>query len=121
MSSLKQGIPVLVFLSAGAALAAGPKVTPALLEKGKAIFSANCVTCHGEQGDGNGPAGAYLNPKPRNFAKDKFKAGDKPQQVFNTVTKGLPGTAMVGFPQLPEEDRWAVAQYVLNTFRKKSR
>jgi cytochrome c553 len=35
--------------------------------KGEAQFKTMCVSCHGEKGDGNGPAGAALTPKPTNF------------------------------------------------------
>lgn len=93
------------------------KSTPELIAKGKASFTTNCVTCHGEKGDGNGPAGQLMNPKPRSFSTDKFKAGDKPEQVFNTISKGLPGTAMAGYSHLPEEERWGLTYYVLS-FKK---
>jgi len=39
-----------------------------------AIYAQKCVSCHGPQGKGDGPAGKYLNPKPNDFAtslKDK--------------------------------------------------
>ncbi len=101
-----------------AAFAGAPKKSQALMDKGKAAYTTNCVTCHGEKGDGNGPAGSALNPKPRNFISDKYKAGDKVEQVFDSITKGLPGTAMVGFSSIPEEDRWGIAYYVL-AFKKK--
>jgi mono/diheme cytochrome c family protein len=89
-----------------------PASTPALLEKGKAAYTTNCLSCHGEKGDGNGPAGAYLNPKPRNYATDKFKKGDKVEQIFESITKGLPGTMMVAYGHLSEEERWGMAYYV---------
>ena len=47
--------------------AAPPASSPALLEKGKAAYTVNCLMCHGDQGDGNGVAGAMMNPKPRNL------------------------------------------------------
>ena len=90
------------------------KVTPALLEKGKGAYAANCVICHGDKGDGNGVAGAAMNPKPRNFLVDKFKLGEKPENVFKGISEGLPGTSMAGFGHLPEEDRWGLAHYVLS-------
>lgn len=108
------GLNLALFAMSSAASAACAKLTPALLEKGKTAFTTNCVICHGDKGDGNGPAGAAMNPKPRNFAKDKFKAGDKHEQVFKTISEGLPGTAMVAFGHLPEEDRCGLAYYVLS-------
>lgn len=35
--------------------------------KGETHYKTLCVSCHGEKGDGNGPAGSALNPKPSNF------------------------------------------------------
>lgn len=95
-----------------------PKSTPDLLAKGKATFTTNCVACHGEKGDGNTPAGQALNPKPRNFVTEKFKGGDKPADVFKTITEGRAGTAMAAFKHLSEDDRWGLVYYVLS-FKKK--
>lgn len=97
---------------AWAAGAKPPKKTPALLDKGKAAYTTNCVPCHGEKGEGNGPAAVAINPKPRNFNTDPFKQGDKPEQIFETLAKGVPGTTMVAFTALSEEDRWALSYYV---------
>jgi mono/diheme cytochrome c family protein len=36
--------------------------------KGQEIFTQRCVACHGANGQGDGPASASLNPKPRRFA-----------------------------------------------------
>ena len=94
------------------AAGAAPVVTPQLLQKGKAAFSENCASCHGQTGEGDGPAAAYLNPKPRIFSTGKFKAGSEPSEIFKTITAGLPGSAMPSFSQLKEEDRWALAYYV---------
>ena len=99
---------VLMLAVAGPALAEAPKVTPQLLEKGKTLFVSTCAPCHGEKGDATGPAAAALNPKPRNFHQDPFKQGSKREDIFNTATNGVPGTAMVGFPAMAEEDRWAI-------------
>jgi len=101
------------FLLASAA-GAMPKQTPELVAKGKVAFATNCVVCHGEKGDGNGPAGMALNPKPRDFTAGVFKNGNKPEQIFKTITDGLPGTPMAGFKNLPEDDRAALAYYVLS-------
>ncbi|TMA38234.1 MAG: cytochrome c [Deltaproteobacteria bacterium] len=34
------------------------------------------------------------------------------RQIFDTLGKGVPGTAMVKFTNLSEEERWALAWYV---------
>ncbi|MEW5853624.1 MAG: cytochrome c [Myxococcota bacterium] len=101
------------------ALAAPPQKSPELLGKGKTSFTTNCVLCHGEKGDGNGPAGAQMNPKPRDFSDVKsYKNGSKPEQIFKTLAEGIPGSAMVPFAHLSEEERWALAYYVADTFHK---
>jgi high-affinity iron transporter len=100
----------------GYALAKTPARTPELLATGKAAYegsAAGCFACHGLTGEGNGPVAFAIKPPPRNFVVDDFKGGDKVENVFTTITLGLPGTKMVGYPQLPEADRWALAYYVL--------
>ncbi|HEX9289524.1 MAG TPA: cytochrome c [Anaeromyxobacteraceae bacterium] len=92
--------------------AAPPKRTPELLEKGRVSFKLNCASCHGETGKGDGVSAQALDPKPRNFAVGRFKYGAKPPQIFATLGKGIPGTAMIAFTQLPDEERWALAYYV---------
>lgn len=101
-----------VFLSLGAYAKDYKKATPELIKKGKAAYAINCLTCHGEKGDGKGPAGVALKPAPRNLVKDKYKKGDTDQQVFETISKGLPGTTMVGYGHLKEEERWAITHYI---------
>lgn len=110
---------------AQAADAAGapPKVTPELLAKGKTVYTANCVACHGDKGDGKGVAGAAMNPAPRDLTVTDvkvgkhYKQGGKAEEMFKTVTSGLPGTAMIGYGFIPEQDRWALVYYIQNTLR----
>lgn len=101
---------------AARAVARTPSPSPELLAKGKAAYegsAAGCAACHGLTGEGNGPVAFAIKPPPRNFVRDEFKGGDKVEQVFTTISLGLPNTKMVGYPQLPEPDRWALAYYVL--------
>jgi caa(3)-type oxidase subunit IV len=87
--------------------------SPELIAHGKQQFQAQCVTCHGAEGKGNGVAAAGLNPKPRNFSVGEgWKNGRKASQVFATLTnpKGLNG--MPAFGSSPSDDRWGLAHYV---------
>ena len=90
-----------------------PKSTPAMLKKGEALYTANCMSCHGEKGHGDGPAGMYMNPRPPDFGKTPFKQGTSPAHVFVTISTGVKNTMMMGWSHLPEADRWALAHYVL--------
>lgn len=100
-------------------LAATPKSTPALLKKGEEAYKSTCLACHGATGIGDGPVGKILKPPPRNFLKDKFKQGSKVDEIFKTVSKGVPGTGMAGYPQLSEDERWGLAYYVLELKNKR--
>jgi mono/diheme cytochrome c family protein len=40
---------------------------------GQAVFMANCMSCHGMTGKGDGPVGAALQPPPRDFSVGDFK------------------------------------------------
>ncbi len=88
--------------------------TPELVAKGKELFSVQCVSCHGVEGQGNGPAAAALNPPPRNFHTDQgWKNGRKVSMIFKTLKEGLPPSAMASYASLPPDDRWALTHYVI--------
>jgi mono/diheme cytochrome c family protein len=85
----------------------------------KKVYNAWCSGCHGEKGRGDGPASVVLQVKPRDFLAEQFKirstaTGQTPtrQDIFDTVTRGLSGTAMPSFAFLSEQDRWLAVDYV---------
>ena len=94
-------------------------ISAELLAKGKQVYQQLCTGCHGPNGDGKGPVAAALTPKPADFTDDEWKHGGSDQEVFNTVTRGVPGTAMPPFgAQLSEGDRRGLVFYV-KSFSKK--
>jgi caa(3)-type oxidase subunit IV len=89
--------------------------TPELIAHGKELFQVNCISCHGPEGKGNGPAAAALNPHPRNFTSDAdWVNGRTVPGVFKTLKEGVPGSSMASFATLPTDDRWALVQFVLS-------
>jgi mono/diheme cytochrome c family protein len=91
--------------------------SPELLEKGKEGYITICVSCHGDNGSGDGPAGAGLNPVPRDFTnKDGWKNGSKLSQIYTTLEEGIAGTGMISYNYLAPADRIAMAHYIRETF-----
>ena len=84
------------------------------LEKGKSLFAAQCASCHGTYGAGDGPAGQGLNPAPTNFRNKDIMVGVAPFQAYNTIRLGIPGTSMRAFKELSDEEIWDLAFYVLS-------
>src|SRR3984893_10668973 len=86
---------------------------------GKEAYERRCIGCHGEKGDGKGPAATFLfNQRPRNFDAGvfKFRLTQKPVptdgDLLRTITRGVRGTAMPAWYELPLSDRLAVIQYI---------
>jgi cytochrome c553 len=51
-------------------------------------YSNLCATCHGATGNGNGPAAAALNPKPKDFADCKTMAKITDETLFKAIHGG---------------------------------
>ena len=87
--------------------------TPEMIAKGKDLFQNTCASCHGNDGKGDGVAGATLNPKPRNFHDiTGWKNGRKFSDMFLTLMKGVPNSGMTAYDFMPVENRIAILQYV---------
>jgi len=80
------------------------------LAAGKAVYAAQCMSCHGPAGKGDGPAAKDLNPKPRNLSDPKIQE-QTDGSIFWKITEGR--KPMPTFDKLiSEDDRWHVINYV---------
>jgi mono/diheme cytochrome c family protein len=87
--------------------------TKEALAKGETLFKANCVSCHGESGMGDGPTAATLNPKPRNFHSDQgWINGRKISQMYKTLQEGIAKSGMASYNYMPAEDRFDLIHFV---------
>ncbi len=96
-------------------IALAPNSWPSL-SNGKILFQQNCVSCHGQNGRGDGLNGAALTPKPANFHNKVRMNEISVFHSFNTIRLGVPGTGMVGWNQFTDKEVWDLAFY-LHSFR----
>ena len=97
-----------------------PASGSATVAKGKQLYDANCIQCHGAEGKGDGYGAPFLVPPPRDFTSGQFKfrttaGGQLPtdDDLFRTVSRGANGTGMPPWKYLlNDEERWALVEYV---------
>jgi len=97
------------------AVAAKPGVTPAMIEKGREIYKANCVACHGESGKGDGPGAGVLKPPPRDHTDRAYMSTLTDKNLADVIVmggaiKGKP--LMPSHPQLRGSDLDGLVAYV---------
>lgn len=101
-------------------LEVAPELPPAAdLARGTELYTTRCAMCHGADGDGRGSVARFLDPRPRDFTRAVYKlrttaSGTLPTDadLFRTITRGVPGTAMLGWGGLPAADRWELVHYI---------
>ncbi len=123
-----------------------PAATPERLAAGQRLFlgaegeGANCVSCHGPTGIGDGPSAREVDPetgleryvkdewgneiRPRNLARGIYRFGRRPIDLYRRIYAGINGTPM---PEhfgmqiieadgskraLDEDDIWNLVHYV---------
>ena len=71
-----------------------------------------CKVCHGSTGNGMGMMAPGLNPPPRNFSCSETMKNISDGQMFWVVKNGLPGTGMVAYKSLSDEQVWQIILYL---------
>lgn len=99
----------------GRTLANPTQRTAESVEQGAALFAANCASCHGETGAGDGPLADSLPAPPANFT---VHVPFHPDGVlFAWITDGIRGTGMPAWaPQLSDQERWDLVNFLRANF-----
>ena len=117
--SLLMPLSLLPPLVSAAGIERRPPPSKRALAQAEHQYMMRCSRCHGEKGDGNGPLADILEPRPRDFTFGMYKlrttaAGVLPtdEDLFRTISRGIPGTSMPSWKQLPEQLRWMLVDYI---------
>jgi mono/diheme cytochrome c family protein len=55
---------------------------------GQQLYVANCASCHGATGAGDGPAAAAMDPKPAKHSDAAYMSTRTDEQVFQAIKEG---------------------------------
>ena len=92
-------------------------VSQSHIQAGKALFMKDakpvpCQMCHGKKGDGKGPGAGGMNPRPRDFTCSSMMNDIPDGQLFWIVKNGSPGTGMMAFRKLKDDQIWQLVHYL---------
>jgi len=90
-----------------------PAASPDDVPRGKALFTGTCAAyCHRTAQAEGAPAAASGGDAPNLFGCD-WRHGGSDEQIFHTISAGVPGTRMVPFGgAIPDDDIWRIVAYL---------
>ncbi|HXF05984.1 MAG TPA: cytochrome c [Blastocatellia bacterium] len=87
------------------------------LAKGKELFQANCVMCHGEKGDGTGEMARSLDTKPSDLTDATRMEAQTDGELFYKISTGTNEMPEYG-AILEKEEIWHLVNYVRSLVTK---
>ncbi len=91
---------------------------PSVQYEGSVLYGRFCLSCHGEDGYGDGVSAELLTIKPRDFSAGVFKFRStidgmpSDADLFRTISQGIGGTEMGSYETLPPEAINALVAHV---------
>ena len=80
--------------------------------EGQKLYDTYCISCHGEDLNGQGRVSAMLDPYPRNFNKYQFVAAYE-ERFKDSILNGVAGSAMPAWKNvLSEEEIETLIQFI---------
>lgn len=71
--------------------------------KGKSLYTAKCLACHGGTGKGDGAAARALPTAPPDMSTATFWADRTDEDLKTVLANGTPGGVMRAFPMSDEQ------------------
>ena len=94
-----------------------PKALIGNRARGEKFYLANCATCHGAKGDGQGPRAYFIRPKPRNFIDQASRQMLNRPALYAGTAKGRLGAEMPAWEKvLTAQEIADVAEYVFTAY-----
>jgi mono/diheme cytochrome c family protein len=91
-------------------------LTVEVLDEAKAVFTRECLVCHGDAGRGHGPYRDTIQPGPPDFGDGSYGSYED-ADYFWRISEGVPWTAMPAWKvEYDEETRWALVHYIRTIF-----
>jgi mono/diheme cytochrome c family protein len=93
--------------------------------RGRVIFGIQCVVCHGEEGRGDGPTAASLDPRPRDFQDSRIMGARTDQDLVTVILDGGPAAGKSSLMPpwegiLDEQEIQDVVAYIRSLGRKEA-
>jgi mono/diheme cytochrome c family protein len=70
--------------------AAEPAAATASAQEGQQLYVTYCASCHGPRGEGDGPAGMALEPKPAKHSNGEYMNALSNEHIFKVIKEGGP-------------------------------
>jgi mono/diheme cytochrome c family protein len=97
----------------GASAGSGaPKAASASPDRGRQLYKANCVACHGESGKGDGPGAGVLKPPPRDHTDRTYMSKLSDKEIGDIIRMGGAAKNMPQMPSHPQINGDALADLV---------
>jgi mono/diheme cytochrome c family protein len=89
------------------------QASPTSLSAGKKLYDAQCASCHGATGKGDGKGGAMLKPLPPDLTDSEWKHGPSDGDLFVIIRDGAKQTAMRAYGEkIVTNDIWNLVNYL---------
>ena len=83
-------------------------ITPS--QQGEQLWRDNCAGCHGQSGNGAGPAASWLSPRPANLIEHQYQ----PDYLADVLWNGVDGSSMPAWRDQTLENLAALVEVVMS-------